>query len=236
VSGLLRGPLLALDSSGRSAYVAVEVDGRVLAGETVSAQANASSALMPAVDRAVAAAGLRPRDVAAVVCGGGPGSFTGLRIAAATAKGIVRALGVPLYAYSGLMAAAAAHRVDERPVCALFDARNHEVYAGCWSFGGDCVREEVLGVAALGIDELVERLRRLPVRFVGDGAALHRDALVAEFGGDAVDVEDRSLARGLLWLARAAADAGRVADAAAWEPEYVRAAGVERIAAARAGA
>ncbi|HEY0026027.1 MAG TPA: tRNA (adenosine(37)-N6)-threonylcarbamoyltransferase complex dimerization subunit type 1 TsaB [Longimicrobium sp.] len=236
MSGLPRGPLLALDSSGRSAYVAVEVDGRVVAEEIVSAQANASSALLPAVDRAVAAAGLRPADVAAVVCGGGPGSFTGLRIAAATAKGIVRALGVPLYAYSGLMAAAAAHRVDERPVCALFDARNREVYAGCWSFGDDSVREELLAVAALGIDELVQRLRGVPVRFVGDGAALHRDALVAEFGGDAVDVEDRSLARGLLWLARAAPEAGRVADAAAWEPEYVRAAGVERIAATKAGA
>ena len=236
MSGLPRGPLLALDSSGRSAYVAVEVEGRVVAEESVSAQANASSALLPAVDRAVAAAGMRPGDVAAVVCGGGPGSFTGLRIAAATAKGIVRALGVPLYAYSGLMAAAAANRVNERPVCALFDARNREVYAGCWSFGGDSVREEVLAVSALGIDELVQRLGGLPVRFVGYGAVLHRDALTAEFGPDAVDGEDRSLARELLWLARAAPEAGRVADAAAWEPEYVRAAGVERIAAARAGA
>jgi tRNA threonylcarbamoyl adenosine modification protein YeaZ len=184
----------------------------------------------------MAAAGLRPGDLAAVVCGGGPGSFTGLRIAAATAKGLVRALGVPLYAYSGLMAAAAVHRRDERPVCALFDARNREVYAGCWSFGGDRVREELLAVSALGIDEVVERLRGLLVRFVGDGAALHSTALAAEFGADAVEGEDRSLARGVRWLARASPDAGRVSDPAAWEPEYVRAAGVERMAAARAGA
>lgn len=225
------GPVLAIDSSTRAAYVAVEVDGRVAAEESVTAQANASSALLPAVDRAVRAAGLAPADVRAVVVGGGPGSFTGLRIAAATAKGIVRALGVPLHAYSGLMGFAAAHREGRRPVCALFDARNREVYAGCWRFDGGV--EEVLPVAALRIDEVVERLRGLAPLFVGEGAALHRDVLSAAFGAEAVAEEERSAAAGLLWMARTVPELGHVADAAGWEPEYVRAAGVERIAAAK---
>ncbi|HEX6039042.1 tRNA (adenosine(37)-N6)-threonylcarbamoyltransferase complex dimerization subunit type 1 TsaB, partial [Longimicrobium sp.] len=124
------GPVLAIDSSTRSAFVAVEVGGCIVAQEAVTAQANASSALLPAVDGALRAAGLAPADLSAVVAGGGPGSFTGLRIAAATAKGVVRALGVPLFAYSGLMGFAAAHRDAGRPVCALFDARNSEVFAG----------------------------------------------------------------------------------------------------------
>jgi tRNA threonylcarbamoyladenosine biosynthesis protein TsaB len=224
--------VLAVDSSTRNAYVAVERDGRIAAQEAVTAQANASSALLPAVDRAVRSAGLAPADVAAVVVGGGPGSFTGLRIAAATAKGIVRALGVPLFAYSGLLGLAAAHRDAGRAVCALFDARNREVYAGCWRFGGDGV-EEVLPIEALAIDRLVERLEGMDVRFVGEGAELHRVALGAAFGAEAVAVEERSPAAGLLWLARTVPALGRVADAAAWEPEYVRAAGVERIAAAK---
>lgn len=229
------GPVLAIDSSTRSAFVAVEVDGRVAAQEAVTAQANASSALLPAVDRAVRAAGLAPSDVAAVVVGGGPGSFTGLRIAAATAKGIVRALGTPLFAYSGLLGFAAAHRDAGRPVCALFDARNNEVYAGCWSFAGGSV-EEVLPVTALAIDRLVERLHGMDVLFVGEGAALHGPALGGGFGVEAVAEEERSPAAGLLWLARTVPERGRVADAAGWEPEYVRAAGVERIAAAAKGA
>jgi tRNA threonylcarbamoyladenosine biosynthesis protein TsaB len=223
--------VLAIDSSARNAYVAVEADGTLAAEETVSASANASSALLPAVDRAVRAAGLAPADLTAIVVGGGPGSFTGLRIAAATAKGMVRALGVRLFAYSGLLAAAAAHRDGGRPVCALFDARNREVFAGCWSFGAGV--EEVLGVTAASIDDVVERLRGRPVRFVGEGAALHRALLQDAFGADAVAGEERSPASGLLWLARAAPGAGRVDDPAAWEPDYVRAAGVERIAAAR---
>ena len=228
------GAVLALDSSTRAAYVALEVDGRLAASETVGARANASSALLPAADRAVRAAGLAPADLGSVVVGGGPGSFTGLRIAAATAKGIVRALGVPLYAYSGLLALAAAHRDAGRAVCALFDARNREVFAGCWRCAGGV--EEVLGVTASGIEVLAERLRGEPVRFVGEGAVLHRELLAEAFGADAVAEEERSPAEGLLWLARTVPDLGRVADAAAWEPDYVRAAGVERIAAARGAA
>jgi tRNA threonylcarbamoyladenosine biosynthesis protein TsaB len=227
--------VLAIDSSTRSAFVAVEVDGRVAAQESVTAQANASSALLPAVDRAVRAAGLAPGDLSAVAVGGGPGSFTGLRIAAATAKGIARALGAPLLAYSGLLGFAAAHRDAGMPVCALFDARNNEVYAGCWRLDGGRV-EEVLPVAALPIRDVVERLRGTDARFVAEGAALHRALLEEAFGPAAVVEEERSPAVGLLWLARTVPEMGRVADPAAWEPEYVRAAGVERIAAAAKGA
>ena len=228
------GAVLAIDSSTRAAYVAVEVEGRLAAGETVTARANASSALLPAIDRAVRAAGVPPAEVGSVVVGGGPGSFTGLRIAAATAKGIVRALGVPLYAYSGLLAAAAAHREGGGPVCALFDARNREVFAGCWRFGHGV--GEVLGVGPAGIDEVVERLRGEPVRLVGEGALLHRALLAEAFGAAAVVEEERSPAEGLLWLARTVPELGRVGNAAAWEPDYVRAAGVERIAAGRGAA
>jgi tRNA threonylcarbamoyladenosine biosynthesis protein TsaB len=231
VRGAGSDAVLAIDSSTRDAYVAVEVDGTLAAEEAVTARANASSALLPAVDRAVRAAGLAPGDLSAVVVGGGPGSFTGLRIAAATAKGIVRAIGVPLYAYSGLLAAAAAHRDGDAAVCALFDARNREVFAGCWRF--DAGAREVLGVTAAGIDDIMERLRGERVRFVGEGAALHRALLADAFGVEAVAGEERSPAAGLLWLARTVPEHGRVADAAAWEPDYVRAAGVERIAAAR---
>jgi tRNA threonylcarbamoyladenosine biosynthesis protein TsaB len=231
VKGRGREAVLAIDSSTRAAYVALEVDRCLAAEETVTARANASSALLPAVDRAVRAAGLAPADLSAIVVGGGPGSFTGLRIAAATAKGMVRALGVRLYAYSGLLAAAAAHRDGDRAVCALFDARNREVFAGCWRFGAGV--DEVLGVEALPVDDVVQRLRGMPVRFVGEGAALHRAMLTEAFGAEAVAGEERSPAEGLLWLARAVPDAGRVEDPAAWEPDYVRAAGVERIAAAR---
>jgi tRNA threonylcarbamoyladenosine biosynthesis protein TsaB len=229
------GPVLALDSSTSGGSVAVAVDGEVVAERVLPSAAGASSLLMPAVDEAVRAAGLRPRDLAAVVVAGGPGSFTGLRIAAATAKAIVRALGVPLFAYSGLLAAAAAHRREGRAVCALFDARNREVFAGCWSFADDDVGE-LLPPAIMTVDDAIARLRAESPLFTGDGAALHAAELEAAFGAGGVrPLADESPAAGLLWLARAVPERGRVAVPSAWEPEYLRASGAERIAAARAG-
>ena len=229
------GPVLALDSSTAGGSVAVAVEGRMVAERVLPSAAGASSLLMPAVDEAVRAAGLRPRDLAAVVAAGGPGSFTGLRIAAATAKAIVRALGVPLYAYSGLLAAAAAHRREGRAVCALFDARNREVFAGCWRFAEDGV-QDVLAPAIMTVDEAIDRLRGEFPLFTGDGAALHANELEAAFGpGGVHPAADESPAAGLLWLARAVPERGRVAAPAAWDPEYLRASGAERIAAARAG-
>jgi tRNA threonylcarbamoyladenosine biosynthesis protein TsaB len=229
------GPVLALDSSTSGGSVAVAVDGEVVAERVLPSAAGASSLLMPAVDEAVGAAGLRPRDLAAVVVAAGPGSFTGLRIAAATAKAIVRALGVPLFAYSGLLAAAAAHRREGRVVCALFDARNREVFAGCWSFQGGFV-DELLLPAIVTVDEAIDRLRGESPLFTGDGAALHAAELEAAFGtGSVRPLGDESPAAGLLWLGRTIPERGLVAVPAAWEPEYLRASGAERIAAARAG-
>lgn len=234
MSGGVDGPVLALDTSTETGSVAVGRGDRLLAEATLSVGPGHSSALLPAVDWAMQAAGLVPADLAAVVVGGGPGSFTGLRIAAATAKGMVRALGVPLFAYSGLLAAAAAHWGAGRPVCALFDARRRDVYAGCWQFGAGV--DEVLAPEAMTVDELVDRFRgELPPLFTGDAAALYGAELVAALGAPvAPPLLAAPRGAALLHLARVAPEAGRVADAAAWEPEYLRAAGAERMAAARA--
>jgi tRNA threonylcarbamoyladenosine biosynthesis protein TsaB len=226
----LTGPVLALDSSTLGGSVAVGVDGRVVAGRILPSAVGASGTLLPHADAALREAGFGPEDVAAVVVGGGPGSFTGLRIAAATAKAIVRVRRVPLFAYSGLMGAAAARRRPDRPTCAFFDARNREVYAGCWRFAEGV--EEVMAITALGLDEALECFRGAAPLFTGEGAAMHRDAIAAAFGDDAVAAEgEPSVAAGLLWLAGAAPELGRVDDPSAWEPDYVRSSGAERIAA-----
>lgn len=235
MTALPAGPVLALDSSTAGGSVAVAVDGRVAAERVLPSAAGASSLLMPAVDEAVRAAGLGPRDLAAVVVAAGPGSFTGLRIAAATAKAMVRALGVPLYAYSGLLATAAAHRRERRPVCALFDARNREVFAGCWAFTADDVLE-LLPPMIVKIEGVIDGIPLASPLFTGDGAALHAGELEAAFGpGSVRPLGDESPAAGLLWLARTIPERGLVEAPSAWEPEYLRASGAERIAAARAG-
>lgn len=229
----MTGPLLAIESSTGVGSVAIGVDGRLIAEVVREVGAGHSSALLPAADEVLRAARLVPRDLAGIVVGSGPGSFTGLRIAAATAKGMVRALGIPLFGYSGLLAAAASAWAAETPVCALFDARQGDVFAAVYTFPGGGGVKVRLAPTALPLRELIERFRReeAPL-FIGDGALLHRQELERELGarvGPAELAQPRASA--LLWLVENLPEQGRIVDPAGWEPEYLRASGAERIAA-----
>lgn len=231
------GPILALDSSTATGSAALGDAAGVHAEVVRSVAGGHSAALLPAVDQVMEAAGVRPRDLAAVVVAEGPGSFTGLRIAGATAKGMLRALQVPLFAYSGLMATAAAAWATDHPICALFDARRRDVFAACYRFPAGQGVEVVMPSEALPLDALIDRHQNVgesPI-FVGEGALLHAEELERELGAR-VGPSHLALPRAsaLIWLALNAPQMGRVEDPARWEPEYLRASGAERIAAARA--
>ncbi len=221
-------PYLAIETSTATGGVAVGRGERVLAEVTRGVQARHSEAVLPAVDFALREAGVAPRDLAGVVVGGGPGSFTGVRLAAAMGTGLVRALGVPLYAYSGLAALAASAGAGERPVCALFDARRGEVYAACYRFPGFSRMEVVQAPVVCPVEEVLRSTADLAPLFAGDGALRHRDAI--EAAGLTIAPVHLGLPRAaaLLWLADLAPEAGRVEAPADWEPLYLRAAGAER--------
>lgn len=154
--------ILGLDSSTLMTSVAVVRDGAVVAEATQDSDGQ-MSALLVAVDRACRDAGVGPRDFDAVAVGAGPGSFTGLRIGMATAKGIAFAAGKPLWAVSSL--AALAHG---RGACvAVLDARKGEVYAGVYRDGALDGDERVLPPG-----DLAGFARGVPA-FVGDARDVH---------------------------------------------------------------
>lgn len=223
-------PLLALDTSTPVGGVAVGTAERLLAEVVLGAGTRHAGELMPAVDFALERAGLAPAALAGVVVAGGPGSFTGIRIAGATAKGLVRALGVPLFSYSGLLALAAGAAVDERPVCALFDARRGEVYAACYAFPELAGVEEILAPGPRRVDEVLDALADFSPLYVGDGARLHASRIRERGARLAPPHLSIPRASSLLWLAEIE-PAGRVAEPAEWEPAYLRPSGAERIAA-----
>ncbi|MEO8553365.1 MAG: tRNA (adenosine(37)-N6)-threonylcarbamoyltransferase complex dimerization subunit type 1 TsaB, partial [Kofleriaceae bacterium] len=99
--------VLGIDTATRIASVAIVEDGRVLAETSGDAHRHGSD-LLVLIDAACTGAAIDPHDLDAVAIGAGPGSFTGLRIGMATAKGIAFAVGCPLWAVSSL--AALAHR------------------------------------------------------------------------------------------------------------------------------
>ncbi len=221
-------PYLAIDTSTALGSVAVGRGHELLAEVVVGVSTKHSESLLPAIDFALRSAGLEAAGLGAVVVAGGPGSFTGVRVAGATAKGLVKALGIPLFAYSGLLALAAAAAAGETPICALFDARRGEVYAGCWRFPGDGAVELVMPPTAAPVEEVINALAGAQPRFVGEGALRYREAI--ESAGSRVAPTHQAVPRAgaLLWLADVAPGLGLVADPKTWEPEYLRAAGAER--------
>lgn len=233
-SAPVEAPWLAFDTSGAEGSVAVgRVGGHgrgvaqveVLAVVTIERRLEQAARLIPAVEEALRAAGVERAQLAGIVVGEGPGSFTGVRVAAATAKGLAHALGLPLRAISSLAARALAQGgTGVRYV--LFDARGDRVYGACYGVGRADVEELVPPHPGTLRDVLAGSVPSGAV-FVGDGALRHRAAI--EAAGFPVGPENplRTLAEGLLeHLARCREAAANV-DPASWEPAYVRASSAE---------
>jgi tRNA threonylcarbamoyladenosine biosynthesis protein TsaB len=120
---------LALDASTYQGTVAVLHGHRLLASRRATMRGRETEALMPAVMAAMADAGIEPQDLAQVVCGAGPGSFTSLRIAAGIAKGLAHGRSIPLLAVSSLTLLAAASVHQPATCMAVLDALRGEWYA-----------------------------------------------------------------------------------------------------------
>jgi tRNA threonylcarbamoyladenosine biosynthesis protein TsaB len=179
--------LLGIDSATAIAGIAVVDDGGRVLAEARHATSHRGADLLVAIDRVCREAGVAPTELHAIAIGAGPGSFTGLRIGMATAKGIAFAANRPLWAVSSLAALAddAVHELADGPrlahvdgvICAALDARRGEVFAGCFRRGVALAAERVLAPSELG-----PWLAELARAQAGDGAAPP-----VSFAGDAID-------------------------------------------------
>ena len=125
--------MLALDTASPTGSVAL-VQGECLLGESLlNLKTTHSERLLGVVDRLLEGLGCTLDQLDALAVVRGPGSFTGLRVGMATAKGLALALELPLVGISSLAALAANAPFARMPVCALLDARKDEVYAGLYS-------------------------------------------------------------------------------------------------------
>jgi len=216
---------LALDTSTRLGSIAIGADGVPVAEIVLSVRATHSETVLDEASRLLDRVGWRLDGLDAVVVGAGPGSFTGVRIAAALAKGLCFAHDLPLFAFSSLWAVAAG--VTAAPLCTLFDARRDEVYAAQFPAGGG--EPPARGPEVTNIDALLDRLE--PVgrwAFAGNGARLHLPAIQTRGGRVLPDHQGLPRASALLWLAEIVPQHGEVADRGLWEPEYIRASGATR--------
>lgn len=168
--------ILGMDSSGLVASIAVVENDILVAEYTVNHKKTHSQTLLPMLDEIVKMTELELDSIAAIAVAAGPGSFTGLRIGAATVKALGFALEKPVVSVPTCHGLAFNLWGTDKLVCPILDARRNQVYTGIYQFI-DGRLDVIMDQDAMGIDELVVRLNELDreVIFVGDGIPVYSD-------------------------------------------------------------
>lgn len=224
--------ILALDSSGIVASVAIVENDTLLAEYTVNYKKTHSQTLLPMLDEVSKMTELDLDSIDAIAVAAGPGSFTGLRIGSATAKGLGLALKKPLVSVPTVDALAYNLYDTKGLICPIMDARRSQVYTGIYCYENHRlvrVREQM----AVPVTELLEILNELgePVTFLGDGVPVFRDAIArtlkAEFSFAPAHV-NKQRAAAVAALGALYYKEGRFETAAEHSPEYLRLSQAER--------
>ena len=161
--------VLAFDTSSKALSLAILEDKQLLAETTINIKKNHSITLMPAIDFLMASLDWTPKDLDRIVVAEGPGSYTGLRIAVATAKTLAHTLNIELVGMSSLLALVP--NQQEGLVVPLMDARRNNVYAGFYEHAQPVFPEAHLSFAEV-LEQVLEQVKDVDqVTFVGEVGA-----------------------------------------------------------------
>lgn len=165
--------ILGIESSSLVASVAIVEDGVTMAEYTANFKKTHSQTLLPMIASMAELLGIELSTVDAIAVSGGPGSFTGLRIGSATAKGLGLALNKPLIHVPTLDATAYNLYGAGALICPIMDARRNQVYTGIYRFEKEF--EIVHGQDVMDMGNLIHILNELgePVIFLGDGVPVY---------------------------------------------------------------
>lgn len=226
--------LLAIDTTGDICSCALLRDGEISESSANVPRAHTRH-LLPMIEELLASQNLGLSALDAIAFAAGPGSFTGVRIAASMAQGLAMAAGVQAVPVSSLaaLAQAAVETVSARRILACTDARMGEVYAGYFAYRQDgglrsCGPEEVVAPTQLSapLDDAMDPAQ--PLIGVGSGFASYREALSIRIGrdlGQSLGATHPSIVAGAAQVARLAPAAMARGDATKGEwvaPRYLR--------------
>ena len=167
--------VLAIDSSGVVASVAIVEDGVMICEYTLNNKITHSQTLLPMIDEVIKLSETDKKDIDAIAVAGGPGSFTGLRIGSATAKGLGMVLDIPIVSIPTVDGLAYNLFGTDGLVCPIMDARRNQVYTGLYKFEkNDFVR--VKEQCVVSIEEIIETINEIDskVIFLGDGVPVYK--------------------------------------------------------------
>ncbi|NLN75511.1 MAG: tRNA (adenosine(37)-N6)-threonylcarbamoyltransferase complex dimerization subunit type 1 TsaB [Armatimonadetes bacterium] len=214
---------LAIDSSQDVCSLAIGRDCAVVAEYHFAHKMNLLRRLLPNIDNLLADCSLSKSDLDAVILGTGPGSFTGLRIGATTAKSLAYVLGKPIAGIGTLDAMAHGAANGDSVVCPMIFARVDEVYWSVFDSSGERVRDYAVSTIGQVLDYFSKDESQ--VLFCGTGARRNWEVISANMG-DAASIApawtDYTRGAALIDLGVRRIMAGDVDDAMTLTPLYVR--------------
>ena len=223
--------ILAFETSAKAASVALHDGQKLLAESYQNTGMTHSQTLMVMAEDALKQCGKTASDVTAVAVAEGPGSFTGVRIGAAAAKGFAWGREIPCYGISTLEAMAHSLGVFQGYICPVMDARRAQVYNALF-YVNRRVIQRVREDRAIALTDLAEELKTLsePVFLVGDGSNLCYNTLVEAVPSLVLPKEHRmhQRATGVAILAAKKIADGETGDGNALSPNYLRLSQAER--------
>lgn len=221
--------ILAIDTSSIVATTAVLEDTYLLGEKVLNNKMTHSQTLMPMIAELLNDLNMKVQDIDVIAVAKGPGSFTGLRIGAATAKGLAYAANKPLVAVSTLEALANQLPFAKHVVCPIMDAKRSQVYTALYQWKQEF--KEMMPPGAVSIDDLIKEIGEQDVIFIGDGIPVYKEMLLealaekAHFAPPSMNMQKAS-AVGLLALQKAANK--EFEDIYSFSPEYFRLSQAER--------
>lgn len=223
--------ILAFETSAKAASVALSRDGILLGESYQNTGLTHSQTLLSMAQSLILSCGLTPEDVEAVAAASGPGSFTGVRIGVAAAKGFAWGRELKCVGVSTLAAMAAYINVYDGIVCPVMDARRNQVYNALFDCScGNCTR--IREDRAISLQELGEDVKNFakPIFLVGDGSVLCYNTLLEAVPGLVLPAEHRrhQRASGVALEAERMLQAGGDFSGASLVPNYLRLSQAER--------
>ncbi len=223
--------ILAFETSAKAASVALMEDGKLLAESYQNTGMTHSQTLMVMAQDALKTAGKQVTDVTAVAVAEGPGSFTGVRIGVAAAKGFAWGRELPCYGVSTLEAMARTLGAYQGYVCPVMDARRSQVYNALFYVNqGQLQRIQPDRAIALAELEMEIKNFREPIFLVGDGSVLCYNTLSKSVPGLVLPPEHRMHQRavGVALCAEDKLRAGEAGNGGTLAPNYLRLSQAER--------
>ena len=231
--------IIAIDSSGLVASVAILDDENLIAEYTINYKKTHSETLLPMLDEIKSMTNLDLSEIEAIAVAKGPGSFTGLRIGSATAKGLAQALNKKIVEVETVDAMAYQLIGFEGVICPIMDARRNQVYSGFYTFEKDETKESGYSFKVLkeqfvaDMDQVIEELNAMgqQVMFLGDGVPVQLDNIKEKISvnfGLAPAYCNAQKASAVAALGMEYAKAGQCIEPKEHKPEYLRLSQAER--------